>query len=144
MANPYRCSAQIGDVEIQALSVDFDLFSKKDDFGMPNLGSVSTGITLTIDLLDTDNASYQKVSRLFDLANRVQQEKIVEVKLSYWLDEHQEDAVMQLNFPGWVSRFRASQPMIGGQQENVPGHMLTIEIEPALDQTHYKKILMSN
>ena len=111
---------------------------------MPNLGSVGTSVSLTVDLLDTDNASFQKVARLFELANRAQQEKIVDVKLWYWLDERQEDAVMQLSFPGWVSRFNASQPMIAGGPEGGPVHMLLIEIEPALDQTHYKRILMSN
>lgn len=146
MANPYRCTAQIGDVEIQAVSVDFDLFSRKDDLGLPKIGSASTNIELTIDLLDTDNATFQKVSRLFELANRVHQEKVVDMKLSYWLDENQEDAIMQLSFPGWVSRFNASQPMIAGPDAGKQGlvHMLVVGIEPALDETHYKRIVISN
>ncbi len=145
MANPYRCSAQIGDVEIQALSANFDLFSSKDELGLPNIGSADTCISLTIDLLDTQNATFTKLSRLFDLANRLHQEKVVDMKLWFWIDEHQEDAVMQLSFPGWVRRFNVVQPSItapGGG--GTLGHMLLLEIEPALDETHYKKILISN
>lgn len=143
MPFPARSTVIIDDVTIQAVSAEIDLRSAKGENGLPSIGSISTAIEVRVDMHDRRNISFGKISRLFELANRVNSEKVVPIKLIFWYDEDQNDAICAFDFPGWVAAFRAGNPQRGDEAE-AANHEMILELEPAIDSTHYKEIAIGN
>ena len=74
---------------------------------------------------------------LYDLANIVTRDKIVNIKAEFWADEHQQDALCTYTFRGWISAFHTT----GGGSAN---HTLAMTFAPELDQQQYVKVEMGN
>jgi hypothetical protein len=71
------------------------------------------------------------------LANIVTRDKIKDVKIEFWQDERQQDAICTYSFRGWISNWRT----ISGHGEN---HLQEISIQPAMDSKNYIELKMGN
>ena len=143
MAQPYRSTVTIAGVPVQAVSTEVDVSTTKDALGMPELGSLFTKIGVWVDMHDGGNAPFTAIAKLFALSNIVTKEKIVEMKVELWRDDNHDDAICSFSFEGWISRFRAANPLPGAEGPN-QNHLLYLELEPKVDEANYKHIQIGN
>lgn len=145
MASPFRSTVTIDGSKFDAISTSVSFTSTKDRAGMPEMGSLTTAIRIWVDFHDDTNMPHATLKKLFELSNVVTREKVKDVKIEFWKDDAKQDALCSYSFKGWISRFETSNPIIDaenrGQHVN---HLLYLELEPVLNQQHFKEIKMSN
>ena len=101
------------------------------------MGSLVCSMSLSVDMHDNRNMPFSTVQQLFVLANRVTRDKVKQIKVEYWTDESQLDALCVYQFRGWLSSFSTSS----GSGTN---HILNISLQPALDSQHFIDLQLSN
>ena len=158
MANPYRATVTINGQKFQAVTTSVKFNTEKDRSGTAQMGSLSTKIRVWADLHDTVNLPFSTVQNLFGLANVVTRNKIVPMKIEFWKDESQQDALVSYSFNGWIRRFETSNPLdflpkaqaVTTEDLLAEGaapslnHMLVLDLEPALNQANFGDVQMSN
>ena len=158
MANPYRTTVTIDGNKFQAVTTSVKFNTNKDRSGVAQMGSLATKIRIWADLHDDVNLPFSTVKSLFDLANVVTRDKIKPVKIEFWKDDSQQDALISYSFNGWIRRFETSNPLdflprqVSASTEdalaegNAPAlnHMLVLDIEPALNQANFQDVKLSN
>ena len=153
MAAPYRSTVTVDGTKFDAISTQVIFNTMKDRAGMPEMGSLTTTIRVWIDFHDDTNLPHSALKKLFDLSNVVTREKIKDMKIEFWKDDAHEDALCSYSFKGWISRFETSNPLpMASPQTNAASadptstvnHLLTIDLEPAINQANFKEITMSN
>lgn len=153
MAAPYRSTVTVDGTKFDAISTQVIFNTMKDRAGMPEMGSLTTTIRVWIDFHDDTNLPHSALKKLFDLSNVVTREKIKDIKIEFWKDDAHEDALCSYAFKGWVSRFETSNPLpmaspqtsaASADPTSTVNHLLTIDLEPAINQANFKEITMSN
>ncbi len=158
MANPYRTTVTIDGTKFQAVTTSVKFNTAKDRAGVAQMGSLSTRIRVWADLHDDQNLPFGTVKKFFDLANVVTRDKIKSVKIEFWKDDSQQDALLSYSFNGWIRRFETSNPLdflprsvsVTTEDALAEGtapslnHMLVLDIEPALNQQNFGDVQMSN
>jgi hypothetical protein len=137
MAKPLLTTVTIDGDKFNAISAHVGISTAHDHSGMPMMGSLSCSIEVIVDIHDNVNMPFATLHKLFDLANGVTRDKIKDVKIEFWQDERQQDAICTYNFKGWISNFRT----ISGHGEN---HLQELSIQPALDTKNYIDLKMGN
>jgi hypothetical protein len=153
MAAPYRSTVTVDGTKFDAISTQVIFNTMKDRAGMPEMGSLTTTIRVWIDFHDDTNLPHSALKKLFDLSNVVTREKIKDVKIEFWKDDSHEDALCSYSFKGWISRFETANPLpmaspqtsaASADPTSTVNHLLTIDLEPAINQANFKEITMSN
>ena len=152
MANPLRSTITINGNKFDALASSVRFSTLKDRAGMPEMGTLATAIKVYADFHDDSNISNSTLQQLFQLANVVTRDKIVDMKIEYWKDDAKQDALCSYKFKGWISRFETGNPLPTSAPDgsadsstySTVNHLLTLELEPAMNQQNYKDILMGN
>ena len=137
MASPANTKITIDGASLNAFSTQVGLSTVADATGMPSMGSLTCAMDFSADVHDTTNVPFATVKKFFDLANVPTKEKIKDVKIEFWTDEKQKDVICTLSFKGWLSAWTLSS---GGGSN----HVLSISIQPALDQQHYHDLTLGN
>ncbi|GGG99029.1 hypothetical protein [Silvibacterium dinghuense] len=158
MANPYRATVTIDGQKFQAVTTSVKFSTSKDRSGVAQMGSLSTKIRVWADLHDDVNLPFATVQHLFNLANVVTRDKIKSIKIEFWKDDSQQDALVSYSFNGWIRRFETSNPLdflpkaatVNTEDQLAEGaapklnHMLVLDLEPALNQQNFQDVRMSN
>jgi hypothetical protein len=152
MASPLRSTITINGNKFDALASSVRFSTLKDRAGMPEMGTLSTAIKVYADFHDDTNISNITLQQLFQLANVVTRDKIVDMKIEYWKDDAKQDALVSYKFKGWISRFETGNPLptsspdgsVDSSTYSTVNHLLTLELEPAMNQQNYKDIAMGN
>ena len=158
MANPYRTTVTIDGNKFQAVTTSVKFNTAKDRSGVAQMGSLSTKIRVWADLHDDVNLPFSMVKSLFDLSNVVTRDKIKPIKIEFWKDDSQQDALISYSFNGWIRRFETSNPLdflpravsVSTEDALAEGtapslnHMLVLDIEPALNQQNFQDVKLSN
>ena len=153
MAAPYRSTVTVDGTKFDAISTQVIFNTMKDRAGMPEMGSLTTTIRVWIDFHDDTNLPHSALKKLFDLSNVVTREKIKDMKIEFWKDDSHEDALCSYSFKGWISRFETANPLpmaspqtsaASADPTSTVNHLLTIDLEPAINQANFKEITMSN
>jgi len=158
MASPYRATVTIDGNKFQAVTTSVKFNTAKDRSGVAQMGSLSTKIRVWADLHDDTNLPFSTVKSLFDLANVVTRDKIKPIKIEFWKDDSQQDALISYSFNGWIRRFETSNPLdflprgISASTEDALAegtapslnHMLVLDLEPALNQQNFQDVKLSN
>lgn len=152
MSNPLRSTVTVDGNKFDALASTVRFATLKDRAGMPEMGTLSTAIKIYIDFHDDTNVPYGTLQRLFDLAHVVTRDKIVDMKIEYWKDDSKKDALCSYKFKGWISRFETGNPLPTSTPDgnsdlssySTVNHLLTLELEPAMNQQNFKDITMGN
>lgn len=158
MATPNRTTVTIDGTKFNAVTTSVKFNTEKDRSGVAQMGSLSTRIRVWADLHDDTNLPFSSVKQFFDLANVVTRDKIKPIKIEFWKDETQRDALCTYSFNGWVRRFETSNPLDflpSGQTTSTEAllaegaapdlnHMLVLDLEPAMNQQNFQDIKMSN
>lgn len=158
MATPYRTTVTIDGTKFNAVTTSVKFTTEKDRSGVAQMGSLSTRIRVWADLHDDKNIPFSSIKQFFDLANVVTRDKIKPIKIEFWKDESQQDALCTYSFNGWVRRFETSNPLdfLPGSQASSAqdqladgaapdlNHMLVLDLEPAMNQQNFQDIRMSN
>jgi hypothetical protein len=134
-AKPSITSISIDGNQFNSLSTNVTFHTPADGHGMPMMGALVAAIDCMVDMHDNVNLSFDKLSALFNLANIATKEKIVDIKITYWTDESQTDALCTYSFEGWISRFNTSSGA---------NHTLNLSVQPKLDEKNYIAIQMGN
>ena len=151
MANPYRTTVTIDGQKFQAVTTSVKFNTEKDRSGVAQMGSLSTKIRVWADLHDNVNLPFSTVKHMFDLANVVTRDKIKPMKIEFWKDDSQQDALISYSFNGWIRRFETSNPLdflpraqaVSTEDQLAEGaspslnHMLVLDLEPALNQQNF-------
>jgi len=155
MATPYRCTVTVDGTKFGAVSTSVQFSTEKDRSGVPQMGSLSTVIRVWADFHDDQNLPFSAVKKMFDLANVVTTDKIKPMKIEFWKDDSRQDALCSYSFNGWIRRFETTNPielsLLDKETEAqfrslTPdlNHVLVLDLEPAMNQQHFKDIKMSN
>jgi hypothetical protein len=137
MAQPANTTITIDGTKLNAFSTQAGISTPADATGMPLMGSVVANMEFSADMHDTANVPFASVKKFFDLANLVSQEKIKDIKIEFWSDDGRTDALCTLSFKGWLSSWHINS---GG----TTNHILSISIQPALDQKNYHDLQLGN
>ena len=154
MANPSRSTCTIDGNKFDCLSISVAFNTDKDRAGMPQMGSLATDIRVYVDFHDDTNIPFSTMSGLFNLSNVVTTEKVKPIKLEFWKDESQQDALVSYSFKGWISGFHTMNPYqstnastaSSASTANTAGvnHIMVLDLEPSLNQQNFSDISMSN
>jgi hypothetical protein len=147
MASPYRSTVTVDGTKFNAVSVVVAFQTDKDRAGMPQMGSLHTDIRVWVDFHDDTNLPHSALKKLFGLSNVVTRDKIKDIKIEFWKDDSQQDALCSYSFKGWISGFQTCNPVGGsfeGAQNDQINHLLVLDLEPALNQQNFKDVSMSN
>jgi hypothetical protein len=152
MSNPLRSTVTVAGNKFDALASSVRFATLKDRSGMPEMGTLSTAIKIYVDFHDDTNLPYSTLQQLFNLANVVTRDKIVDMKVEYWKDDAKTDALCSYKFKGWISRFETGNPLptstpdggVDSSSYSTINHLLTLELEPAMNQQNFKDITMGN
>lgn len=140
-ASPYRSTVTVDGTKFNAVSALVRFQTDKDRAGMPQMGSLHTNIRVWVDFHDDTNLPHASLKKLFDLSNVVTRDKVKDMKIEFWKDDSQQDALCSYSFKGWISGFHTCNPGESGDQVN---HLLVLDLEPSLNQQNFKDISMSN
>jgi hypothetical protein len=152
MSSPLRSTVTVDGNKFDALASTVRFATLKDRAGMPEMGTLSTAIKIYVDFHDDVNVPHSTLQRLFNLAHVVTRDKIVDMKIEYWKDDAKQDALCSYKFKGWISRFETGNPLPTSTPEgntdmsshSTINHLLTLELEPAMNQQNFKDISMGN
>jgi hypothetical protein len=122
--------------KFNAVSAHVGIDTDHDHSGLPQMGSLRCSISCVVDIHDTQNMPFATLQNLYSLANIVTRDKIKDIKVEFWQDEDQQDAICTYSFQGWISGSHTS----GGGGN----HILNIKLHPALDQKQFVDIKMGN
>jgi hypothetical protein len=152
--SPYRSTCTIDGNKFDCLSISVSFATDKDRAGMPQMGSLQTNIRAYVDFHDDQNMPYSTMNSLFTLANVVTKDKVKDVKLEFWKDESQQDALVSYSFKGWISGFHTMNPYqstsaataSSSSTTNSAGvnHIMVLDLEPSLNQQNFSDISLSN
>lgn len=137
MARPSITTVTVDGEKFNAVTSNVSISTMSDTTGMPAMGSLSCSIQVNVDMHDDVNMPFVVLKKLFDLANVVTRDKIKDIKLEFWKDDSRQDALCTYSFKGWINHFSVGS----GDGSN---HILSLSIQPALDQQHYVDLKMSN
>ena len=137
MAQPSNASVTIDGNRFDAISAHVGVETQHDGTGMPMIGTMRTIINCMVDIHDTKNVPFGTLQALFNLSDGVTREKIKVIKVEFWQDDKQDDAICSYSFNGWISSFHIS----GGGGIN---HILNLTLQPELDSKQFVKLQMAN
>lgn len=137
MPKPSNTTVTVDGDKFNVYSAHVAVGTAHDHLGMPTMGSVQCAFDCVIDVHDTENLPYAIVTKLFNLANRVTREKIVPIKIEFWADENQQDAICTYSFTGWVSNWS----MGSGNGAN---HVAQVSFQPALNSDQFIDLKVGN
>lgn len=101
------------------------------------MGTTKTAIEVSADIHDDANVSFSVLKNLFELSHTMTRDKIKDIKLEFWKDESQNDAVCTYSFRGWISKFS----IVSGAGSN---HTLALSFQPALDSKQFATFNVGN
>ena len=136
---PSNATVTVEGTKFDVFSAHIGVETPHDYSGMPSMGRSIYSIDCSVNMHDTDNLPFGSLKQLYDLANVVTREKIVDIKVEFWADERQQDAICSYSFRGWISAFHT----IGGGNGG-GNHTLAMTFTPELDQQQYVKVEMGN
>jgi hypothetical protein len=134
---PSNVSVTVDGNKFNAFSTHIGVETAHDFTGMPAMGRSSYTIDCCVNMHDFVNLPFSTLKRLYDLSNGVTRDKIVDIKVEFWTDERQQDAICSYSFRGWIGSFHAT----GGGGGN---HTLALTFIPELDQQQFVKLDMGN
>jgi hypothetical protein len=126
MSSPLRSTVTVDGNKFDALASTVRFATLKDRAGMPEMGTLSTAIKIYIDFHDEVNVPFTTLQSLFNLANVVTRDKIVDMKIEYWKATSTPDG------------------NVDSSSFSTVNHLLTLELEPAMNQQNFKDITMGN
>ncbi len=138
MPQPSITTVTVDGEKFLALSAHVSFSTASDQSGLPVMGSLTAGIEVVVDLHDDGNMPFDRVKKLFSLANVVTRDKIKDVKIEFWKDENRQDALCTYAFKGWISHWSTGS---GGQGVN---HTLSLNIQPTMDVKNFPELRISN
>jgi hypothetical protein len=127
MAQPSVTTISIDGNKFNPLSASVSFWTASDRPGMPVMGSFKAGIEVVVDVHDNTNIPFATLKKLSELAQVVTLDKIKDIKIEFWQDEHHQDAICTYAFKGWISHWHTSSG--DGSGNNLP----SISIQPAID-----------
>lgn len=131
----YITSITIDGDKFGAIGARFDVTTRHDGTGLPLIGSQAFGIEVTVDMHDDENLPFDTMRKLFQLSNQITRDKIKDIKIEFWKDERQQDALSVFSFKGWISRFSVTSGH---------NHTLTLHLQPALDAKQFVDLQHGN
>ncbi len=137
MAQPSNSTVTIDGNKFNAMAAHVSFATLHDHTGMPMMGSLQCVMQFVVDLHDTENMPYATLNALYTLANGVTRDKVKDVKVEFWTDESQSDAICTYSFKGWVSEFSTGS---GGGAN----HTLNLRVQPLLSDQQYINVEMGN
>ena len=137
MASPSNTTITVDGVKLNAFSTQIGLSTTDPTYGMPTMATLSYAMDFSADMHDTTNVPYATVKKYFDLANVPTKDKVKDIRIEFWKDEHKQDAICTLSFKGWISSWNVSS---GGGSN----HVLSVSIQPAMDQQNYNNLQIGN
>ena len=138
MATPAVTTITIDGQKFNALSASFSLATASDQSGMPQMGSLSCGIDIVVDIHDNSNLPFATLKKLFEMANVVTKDKIKDIKIEFWQDEGRQDVICSYAFKGWISHWHTSS---GGGSAS---HILSMSLQPAINSQNFSELRISN
>jgi hypothetical protein len=137
MAQPANATVSIDGTKFNAMSAHVGIETDHDDTGIPQMGTLRCSISCTVDIHDTVNMPFSTLQQLYNMANVVTLDKVKPIKVEFWQDENQLEAICSYSFKGWISAFHTD----GGGGAN---HILHLKLQPTLNTMNYVDLTIGN
>ena len=134
---PSNATVTVDGTKFNAFTVHLGIETLHDHTGVPMMGAPQYSIDCCVNMHDTDNVPFGTLSQLYQLANGTTRDKVVDIKVEFWTDESQQDAICTYSFRGWISAFHTS----GGGGGN---HTLAMTFVPELNKQQYVDLQIGN
>jgi hypothetical protein len=143
---PYRTSVTIDGKKFGAASTSVVLSTQTSSGNVPEMGSLNTSIRVWVNFHDDTNLPFGTIKSLFDLSNVVTKDKVKDMKIEFWKDDSQQDALCSYSFKGWISRFETSSVAAngGGAGGGASNHLLVLDLQPSIDAKNYSQLTFGN
>ena len=102
---PSNATVTVDGNKFNALTAAVEFGNHQDHIGMPMMGSLACSMVVTIDMHDDQNMPFSTLSALYNLVNIVTRDKVKAMKIEFWKDDAQTDALCTYTFDGWISHF---------------------------------------
>src|SRR5262249_18750224 len=106
-----RNTITIDGTEFDAESTNVVFTTLMEAKGMPNLSTFGSTIRVLVNMHDDTNLGFDKLKKLFDLANLPTREKIKDMQVDFWTDDDKTKRLASYKFQGWICRFETSNPL---------------------------------
>jgi hypothetical protein len=137
MSTPSRTTATVDGDSFKALTTNFSPGTHPEGTGTPLMGSTVSSLDLHVDINDAVKMPFKTLQALFQLSNIVTRDKIKDIKLVFWQDDSQSDAICTFKFNRWISHFN-----ISSTESSNP--TLSLNIQPAVEKNNFYQIEMGN
>jgi hypothetical protein len=137
VAIPSQTTVSIAGKKFNAYSAHFGISTDHEGKGQPTMGTLMCSIDFQVDINDTGNMPYATLQTIFDLANIVTKDKIVDMKIEFWNDDGKKDVVCSYTFRGWICHYS-----ISSAGSNNP--MLSLSVHPELGTKQFFNFQMGN
>lgn len=141
---PRNVTVSIDGQKMMAESVQVVMNTKSDLAGVPKMGSTGVSIRAIIDFHDEANVGFSKLNSLFDLAYIPNQDDIKDIKITFWQDNEQKQALLAYKFQGWISRYETSHQLPNSTQPTQFNHVLVLDLQPKLNQKGAPELTIAN
>lgn len=138
MAKPSVTTVTVDGLRFNAHTANVSISTSADMAGMPGMGSLNAAVQVVVDMHDNVNMPFSTLKHLFTLTSVVTRDKVKDIKIEYWQDESQQDALCVYSFKGWISNWSTGS---GGDGSN---HTLQLSLQPALDTKNFTELQLSN
>ncbi|MBO0797209.1 MAG: hypothetical protein J2P31_00140 [Blastocatellia bacterium] len=117
--------------------------TKKDQAGMPVMGTFDTEISFVVDLTDDKNFPFANIQKLFTAGNVPTRDKIKDIKVEWWKDDAMKDVICSYKCKAWISSFKTSNVGTdnGARTDN---HLLYVIATPVINKENYQDLTIGN
>ena len=92
-SQPSNATVTVNGNKFDAFSAHMGVETIADHTGMPLMGAPQYTIDCAVNMHDTQNLPFGTLNSLYQLANLVTKDKIVDIRVEFWADESQQDAI---------------------------------------------------
>jgi hypothetical protein len=140
---PGRCSVTWDGTKFNVKDAEVVITTRKDQAGMPVMGTFDTEIRFCVDLNDNKNFPFGNIQKLFDHGNVPTRDKLKEIKVEFWDSDDMKNVICSYKCKAWISHFRTSNV---GHENGVrtDNHLLYVVATPVVNKENYQELTIGN
>lgn len=140
---PARCSVTIDGTKFRVRDAEVGMNTRKDQAGMPVMGTFDTVIRFCVDLNDTKNFPFGSIKKLFDLGNVPTRDKVKDFKVEFWDSDAEQNVICSYKCKAWISSFRTSN--VGNENGvRTDNHLLYVDATPVINSDNHQELALGN
>lgn len=147
-----RVTVTVDGQKFNAIEAVFSMATQNDAAGMPVNQTLTSRLSVWLDVFDDKNIPFSTIQKLFELGNVPDRSKIKDVKVEYWKDDTMQDVISAYKCKAWLGKFEHYNPVL-----SLPSHPLMqdaagrsynqiihIQFVPVINKENHQEVTISN